>query len=130
MTAAGDSASQPAAARQGFSRRRLLATGAGAVVVASAGVGAGAALVRGDHSSASSGPAVHPFFGEHQGGITTPVQDRLHFAAFDVTTASRQDVIDLLHEWTEAAARMTQGQSPGPYGPVGGLYEAPPYDTG
>ena len=28
----------------------------------------------------------YPFHGEHQAGIVTPAQDRLHFAAFDVTT--------------------------------------------
>ena len=36
---------------------------------------------RGD---APTAPARVPFYGEHQAGIATPAQDRLHFAAFDL----------------------------------------------
>ncbi|MFZ0531099.1 MAG: iron uptake transporter deferrochelatase/peroxidase subunit, partial [Propionicimonas sp.] len=71
------------------------------------------------------------FHGEHQAGITTAAQDRLHFAAFDVLpSATRQDVVQLLTDWTAAAARMTQGLGAGPVGPVSGSYDAPPDDTG
>ena len=44
-----------------------------------------ASLVRGrfGHRSAL---AVVPFYGDHQAGITTPQQERLMFAALDVTT--------------------------------------------
>jgi deferrochelatase/peroxidase EfeB len=72
----------------------------------------------------------YPFYGTHQAGITTPAQDRLHFAAFDVTTSSRRDLIELLRAWTEAAARMTRGAGAGPLGPTSGDYDAPPDDTG
>ncbi|MGL5823957.1 MAG: Dyp-type peroxidase [Nocardioides sp.] len=60
----------------------------------------------------------------------TPAQDRLHFASFDVITESREELIDLLRQWTEAAARMTAGQGAGPVGPVAGDYDVPPDDTG
>ena len=80
------------------------------------------------HRSAAQQP--YPFFGAHQAGIVTPAQDRLHFAAFDVTTTRREDLVDLLTAWTAAAARMTQGQGAGTYGPVSGPYDAPPDDTG
>lgn len=72
----------------------------------------------------------YPFRGEHQAGIDTPVQDRLHFAAFDVRTDSREELIALLAAWTEAAERMTQGGSAGPIGPVEGASNLPPDDTG
>ena len=36
------------------------------------------------------------------------MQDRLHFAAFDVITDSREELIELLQDWTAAAARMTR----------------------
>ena len=67
----------------------------------------------------------------HQAGITTPAQDRLHFAAFDVTTTSRDELIALLKEWTAAAALMTAGRDIGPVrrGRTGSD-EAPPDDTG
>ncbi|HET9648272.1 MAG TPA: iron uptake transporter deferrochelatase/peroxidase subunit [Microlunatus sp.] len=116
-----------------ISRRGLLgAAGAGAV-----GVGIGAAAVglagrRNASTQAEPAPAqeAYPFYGDHQAGIVTPAQDRLHFAAFDVTTGSRDELIDLLKGWTAAAARMTQGEGAGALGPTGGSYDAPPDDTG
>jgi deferrochelatase/peroxidase EfeB len=101
-----------------LSRRGLLAAGAG---VAIGGVGIERALTSDDADRTI------PFYGPHQAGIATAAQDRLHFAAFDVTTDSREDVRDLLRAWTDAAARMTEG---GTAGPLNGDLEAPPADTG
>lgn len=56
-----------------------------------------------------SGGAVEPFYGANQGGITTPMQSNLYFAAFDLTAENRQEVIAMLQGWTAAAARMTAG---------------------
>ncbi|MBG0815478.1 iron uptake transporter deferrochelatase/peroxidase subunit [Planomonospora sp. ID82291] len=118
----------------GLSRRSLF--GLGAAGVAAVGAGAVTARVLADEppaartvSSSSAADAV-PFYGEHQAGITTPAQDRLHFVAFDVTTTERAELVDLLQEWTAAAARMTQGKEAGALGAVGGAPEAPPDDTG
>src|SRR4029079_17693498 len=72
----------------------------------------------------------YPFYGEHQAGIVTPAQDRLHFAAFDVITDDRDELIGLLRDWTAAAARMTQGLDAGAMGATSGSYDAPPDDTG
>ncbi|MFC6062199.1 iron uptake transporter deferrochelatase/peroxidase subunit [Streptomyces ochraceiscleroticus] len=113
------------------SRRALIGWGgAGLALGAVAAGGTAAALTAGDDPApaADSGGAV-PFHGAHQAGIATAVQDRLHFAAFDVTTDDREALIDLLKEWTAAAARMTAGRPVGE-GAVGGLAEAPPDDTG
>jgi deferrochelatase/peroxidase EfeB len=100
--------------------------GAAAAAVAGAGIAAGR-----DGSTESGGPGdPYPFFGDHQAGILTPAQDRLHFAAFDLNTTRRGDLVDLLTAWTAAAARMTQGEGAGTYGPVSGPYDAPPDDTG
>jgi deferrochelatase/peroxidase EfeB len=49
-----------------------------------------------------------PFWGEHQAGITTPMQSHTYFMAFDLQTTKREDVIALLKAWTDAAASMTQ----------------------
>lgn len=78
--------------------------------------------------AADTGAAV-PFHGDHQAGIATAVQDRLHFAAFDVTTKERAELVQLLKDWTAAAAAMTEGKPVGE-GAYGGLAEAPPDDTG
>ncbi|HEU5109272.1 MAG TPA: iron uptake transporter deferrochelatase/peroxidase subunit, partial [Micromonosporaceae bacterium] len=71
-----------------------------------------------------------PFYGEHQAGIVTAAQDRLHFVAFDVITNRRERLVDMLREWTAAAARMTAGRDAGLIGAVDGIPEAPPDDTG
>jgi deferrochelatase/peroxidase EfeB len=51
-----------------------------------------------------------PFFDRHQGGILTPQQSHTYFAAFDLVTKKKEDVIQLLKVWTEASAQMTQGK--------------------
>uniref|UniRef100_UPI000AD4FCDD Dyp-type peroxidase domain-containing protein n=1 Tax=Paenibacillus sp. O199 TaxID=1643925 RepID=UPI000AD4FCDD len=45
-----------------------------------------------------------PFYGKHQAGITTPAQDFICFAAFDVTAGSADDLRRLFKNWTAAAA--------------------------
>ena len=120
---------------RGLSRRGLLGllgAGAGGLVLGGAGAGAIAATAAASAGVPAGGSGtVHPFFGAHQAGITTPVQDHLHFAAFDMAdTATRDDLISLLQDWSYAASRMTQGLDVSATGAVGGLLQAPPDDTG
>ncbi|MFF3754104.1 iron uptake transporter deferrochelatase/peroxidase subunit [Streptomyces sp. NPDC002018] len=112
------------------SRRSLLGWGGAGLALGAAAAGGAVAAVRGGGSTAAadSGAAV-PFHGPHQAGIATAVQDRLHFAAFDVTTEDRAELVRLLKDWTRAAERMTAGHTVGE-GAYGGLAEAPPDDTG
>jgi deferrochelatase/peroxidase EfeB len=117
-------------APRGISRRGLLG-------LAGAGVaGLGLGVAGGRVAVAAAGPetpadAVYPFYQAHQAGIVTPAQDRLHFAAFDVSDGTtRADLIELLRDWTLAAAAMTAGKDVGDYGAVNGAYDAPPEDTG
>ena len=126
--------SRPEISRPEISRRGVLgligAGAAGLAVGGAAGAGVAMAATSRDTSglSASSG---YPFFGDHQSGIITPVQDRLHFAAFDLASdASRDDLIALLRDWSAAAAQMTQGLEVGQTGATGGGPHRPPEDTG
>jgi deferrochelatase/peroxidase EfeB len=67
------------------------------------------------------------FYGEHQAGIATPQQDRLHFASFDLTVSNASEIRDLMRAWSEAAAKMCAGKL------VGGENDnafVPPEDTG
>ncbi|PJJ62253.1 iron uptake transporter deferrochelatase/peroxidase subunit [Compostimonas suwonensis] len=117
--------------RRGLSRRALLGLGIAGAGVVGAGVGVAADRLLVQPAVAASGAAgVYPFYGEHQSGIVTAAQDRLHFAAFDVADISRDELVELLQDWTVAAARMTQGGSAGEFGPASGPYDAPPDDTG
>ncbi|MEV7415785.1 iron uptake transporter deferrochelatase/peroxidase subunit [Streptomyces sp. NPDC089919] len=123
---------EPAPAGQGGpSRRSLLGWGGAGLALGAAAAGGTAAALgsSGDPVPAALSGAAVPFHGAHQAGIATAVQDRLHFAAFDVKTTDRAELIELLKEWTRAAERMTAGLPVGE-GAVGGLPEAPPDDTG
>ncbi|MFI5890825.1 iron uptake transporter deferrochelatase/peroxidase subunit [Actinoplanes sp. NPDC051513] len=114
------------------SRRRAIGL-AGAGVAGIAGLSAvGGALITSDKSD-ESGSVVSDavaFHGAVQAGIVTPAQDRLHFVAFDVLTKDREQLVQLLKDWTAAAARMTAGHDAGPIGAAAGILEAPPDDTG
>ena len=124
----------PAKGREGgISRRELFglvgATGTGLALGAG---GMGAVAAAGLAREREAGPAVetHPFYGVHQAGIATPSQSRLCFAAFDVTSEDREELRDLLREWSGAAAKMCAGD---PVGEVGGEDAnpyLPPEDTG
>ena len=123
--------------QNGVSRRQLLGLfGAGAAGAAAGAAGGAGVAVAATGAGAAAGAAgaaasVYPFFGDHQAGIVTPAQDRLHFAAFDVSsTLDRAGLIELLTEWTDAAARLTQGLEVVEGGAVGGSDYAPPADTG
>lgn len=116
----------------GISRRGLLGSaGAGAVLAVA---GAGAMYADGRTQAAAdprTGWHVVPFHGPTQAGITTAAQDRLHFGAFDLNpSATRDDLVSLLTDWTQAAARMTRGLDAGEFGALSGPYDAPPDDTG
>jgi deferrochelatase/peroxidase EfeB len=113
----------------GLSRRHFLggALGVAGVAAVAGTVGfAGAKLT--DTASASPAAAGRvPFYGTHQAGIATPAQDRLVFAAFDVTTTDPTAVQGMLGSWAAAAALMTEGEL---IGPVESNPTAPPVDTG
>jgi deferrochelatase/peroxidase EfeB len=110
-----------------LTRRHLLASaGAGA---AGLGLGAGGYLIGQDSAEASSsvGTGTVPFYGEHQAGIDTRAQDRLHFAAFDLLSEDPAELRELMREWSRAAAEMTAGEM---VGDVNVTPLAPPDDTG
>lgn len=112
------------------SRRGLLSLAGAGGVGAAAGLAAG--FLGHDAVAEAAGPAndTVAFYGDRQSGITTPAQDRLHMAAFDVITEDRAELIQLLKDWTEAAAALTAGRETGSTGAVGGPADAPPEDTG
>ena len=86
---------------------------------------------RGTRRRASRRRRPTPSTATHQAGIVTPAQDRLHFAAFDVTTDVRDELVELLRHWTDdRRADDARAWPPGPFGPASGPYDAPPDDTG
>jgi deferrochelatase/peroxidase EfeB len=104
------------------SRRGLLAAAGGLVATVGTSFAAAAAVPE----TAKAPRLTEPFYGMHQGGIVTPAQDHTYFAAFDLTTTKREDVVTLLRIWTDAAARMSTGA---PAAPPAATLDAPGSDS-
>jgi deferrochelatase/peroxidase EfeB len=101
-----------------LSRRQFLSCGV--MAAASAGLSArgepaGIAATKQNDEPGQSELTV-PFCGEHQAGILTPLQHNTYFAAFDLVTTERDDIVNMLQAWTAAAGRMTIGQTAAPLG--------------
>ncbi|MFV0309352.1 MAG: Dyp-type peroxidase, partial [Desertimonas sp.] len=116
-----------------LSRREMLRRAALGGAVAATQLGGSVARATtppGREGSASDGAAtagVVPFYGVHQAGIDTPAQDRLAFAAFDVTTSNVDDLKAMLGTWAAAGSRLAEGL---PIGATDTHPERPPIDTG
>ena len=54
-----------------------------------------------------------PFYGARQAGVTTAQQERLMFAALDVTTTEAGELKLMLGRWAAVAARLTAGKQVG-----------------
>ncbi len=99
-----------------FSSRRTFLGAAGSALAASA-------LARPGHAQMTGNPAIGaavtgtgrdaaiPFHGRRQAGIATPQQTHVVFASFDLVAESSSEIVYLLRAWTEAAARLTAGQT-------------------
>lgn len=131
-------ATEPSSAeRPGISRRRAIGVaGLGAVAVGGLGYAGRSAVADSDTRSPARAGADAPrglpvaFRGVNQAGIATPVQDRLHFTAFDVRTEDRTELVTLLKAWTRAAERMCLGIDAVELGSYPTVVESPPGDTG
>ena len=122
--------------RRGFLGKRLsrreafrLAGAAGTGLAFGAG-GMGVAARSGLAEGVDPSVETVPFYGRHQAGIATPSQHRLHFTAFDVITDDREELREVLREWSGAAASMCAGEPVGGVGGDGVNPFVPPDDTG
>jgi deferrochelatase/peroxidase EfeB len=95
------------ATRRGFFAR---AAGLAAAGVALTAESAEPALAKTDPAAPTQDAQIEPFWGKNQGGILTPTQAHTYFAALDLTTEKRDDVIALLKAWTNAAAQLAGGK--------------------
>jgi deferrochelatase/peroxidase EfeB len=114
----------------GATRRGFLTRAAGLAAVAGSALATGApasALAKAtDPAPAEIDPQIEPFWGKNQGGIVTPAQGHTYFAALDLTTAKRDEVVQLLRAWTNAAALMAGGKPIEPFEKTEFAYN---YDT-
>ncbi|WP_443059307.1 iron uptake transporter deferrochelatase/peroxidase subunit [Streptomyces sp. NBC_00435] len=105
-----------------ISRRRLLGTvGAAGATGLALGATGGALVHSAVSGSGTPGSAGAPagigatrvaFHGEHQGGITTPLQAKGHVLAFDLAPgAGRTEAAALMRRWSDTARRLTAGET-------------------
>ena len=101
---------------------RRSVVGAGAALLGGAGVGvlgyqvgsarsgSATAPARGGDAAPAWAGAVEPFHGTYQAGIRTAAQAHAIFLALDLDPGADRDALRrLLRQWTEDAARLTQG---------------------
>ncbi len=123
---------------QGSTSRRRFLSGAAAVGVgAAAGFAAGYGVKGATDANAeptavaadlaARADNIVPFYGDRQAGIATAQQERLMFAALDVTSTDVEELKRMLGRWAAMAARMTEGKSVSD-SPV--RDQQPPFDTG
>jgi deferrochelatase/peroxidase EfeB len=104
------------AGRSHPTRRGLVRTAAGLAAAAGTGWATERAAEAFVEAKSTSEPTdfskieIEPFWGIHQGGITTPRQSHTYAAAFDLVTTKRADLVGLLRAWTSAAQRLSIGQ--------------------
>ncbi|MGI4856808.1 MAG: iron uptake transporter deferrochelatase/peroxidase subunit [Janthinobacterium lividum] len=103
------------------SRRRFLKAGLATGAAAGAALGSAGALAKKAPHALAEAPVsvdpdtvVVPFYGTRQSGIADRQQKHTYVAALDLSTDKRDDVIALLRAWTDAAARLTRGQTAKP----------------
>ncbi|WP_006244626.1 Dyp-type peroxidase [Mycolicibacterium tusciae] len=115
--------------RQGISRRGFVAGALGAGAGAAVGVGATMALSdsgQREHHHAPTRPALVPFEGAHQAGITAlPIPDQGLVASFNVHSRDRVGLRATLQELTDEIRGLMAGRPPEVRNP-----EFPPVDSG
>ncbi|MFJ9644481.1 iron uptake transporter deferrochelatase/peroxidase subunit [Streptomyces sp. NPDC004244] len=109
-----------------ISRRKLLGTVGAAGAAGLALGGASGALVQSALAEGPSGAAGAPggaglssvgatrvaFQGDHQAGITTPLQAKGHVLAFDLAPgAGRKEAAALMRRWSDTARRLMAGET-------------------
>lgn len=112
--------------------RRAFLGSLGGVALGAGAVAAGLELSSNDAptiTGTSYADAVTPFYGSGpQSGISiAPQQSSTYFAAFDVTTERRGELVELLRTWSAAAANLTAGRPAKALSEKGSVVEA---DTG
>ncbi|MFI9580848.1 iron uptake transporter deferrochelatase/peroxidase subunit [Streptomyces sp. NPDC052236] len=105
-----------------ISRRRLLSTAGAAGAAGAAGLALGGAGGAAAYAASAEDPTALTtvgstaiaFHGEHQAGITTPLQARGHLIAFDLAPgAGRKEAAALMRRWSALASELMAGRAVG-----------------
>ena len=50
------------------------------------------------------------FYGEHQSGITTPMQKNIYFVVLDLHSTDKEEVIQMFKDWTDYSSKLVDGE--------------------
>ena len=50
------------------------------------------------------------FYGEHQAGITTPMQKNIYFVVLDLHSTNKEEVIKTFKDWTDYSSKLVDGE--------------------
>ncbi|WP_051633504.1 iron uptake transporter deferrochelatase/peroxidase subunit [Bacillus sp. UNC41MFS5] len=112
-----------------ISRRDILKTagvGGVGVILGASGLG-GLLSISESKATTKEAHDIVPFYGKQQSGITTKTQNHVYFVSLDVTTSKKEDLVQLLKDWTKAAALLSEGKA---VGDLSSNEFLPPKDTG
>jgi deferrochelatase/peroxidase EfeB len=116
-----------------FSSRRGFLAAAGGLAAAAPVAAFGQTAADKGITPASQGSGrvlTEPFYGLRQGGIVTALQNHTFFASFNLVAKTRNEVVVMLRAWTDAAARMTQGDTAQPLDRADAGADKPASDSG
>jgi deferrochelatase/peroxidase EfeB len=94
----------------GASRRGFLQSAGLIAAVAGSGFAPAAEARTKESAAENAANAIEPFYGACQGGILTPAQRHSYFAAIDMDSMKRDDLIAMLRNWTAASEALTKGE--------------------
>jgi deferrochelatase/peroxidase EfeB len=96
------------------------------VILGASGLG-GLLSIKEGKATTTDKKEIIPFYGDYQGGITTKTQNHVYFVSLDLTTAKKEEVVNLFKDWTKAAALLSEGKA---VGELSSNEFLPPKDTG
>ena len=50
------------------------------------------------------------FYGEHQAGITTPMQKNIYFVVLDLHSTDKEEAIQMFKDWTDYSSKLVDGE--------------------
>lgn len=63
-----------------------------------------------DEKKISDGGEEISFYGEHQAGITTPMQKNIYFVVLDLHSTDKEEVIQMFKDWTDYSSKLVDGE--------------------
>ena len=91
-------------------REFLKKAGIGGLALGVSGASAFFANKAQEEKKISDGGEEISFYGEHQAGITTPMQKNIYFVVLDLHSTDKEEVIQMFKDWTDYSSKLVDGE--------------------